>query len=579
MTSTIKYLYDLDTSGVSPQNRIHDERHTLPTYIPSEWRYIVPRSAPFFTANYEVYLIDPATNAKTKLERYQHYAEGHPYAAVTNALQKQVCGSIIITDTTITGTVSIEYNTIGGPFTIDSAKILEILANRQVNPVTVDWSQVADVPAKFPPEIHYHPAENLGEYGQLVTAVKDNTEAMKNEYDINSVTLNRHLRDDNPHGITLEKLQVPHLRNTHMATDKEVEDASNLLALITAANLSHFARIYNLKKDGSNGGNGGGSGGGNNTNILDLQEELRKLKDSLNKVKNYGVAENDNQLIPDANQLYATVANIFRVIEKQYANMGEALNPNLWAKIITPAALHGVVNDYMQIGSMFFLPRTLVKSSRCVIPNGAKFNAAVYGDLYNYLGSDYLPPAHGTYIKTYSPGVDPENTVGYIYEGTNVLRDVSGNVTIGIDQNNLLVPHYHQTDYYGYQAADSRLHHNSLISTGSDRNNSMPIGNHILRGSSTNSSNINDGNNGTSNPTKPNSNSLGRGEGDGIVVNAKSIFKVTTLPFLNDGDSYPTLVSGNASHQVTASANLNLNKSWIVPEPRHILLNLVMRAK
>ena len=127
------------------------------------------------------------------------------------------------------------------------------------------------------------------------------------ERHINSVNLNRHLRDDNPHGITLDKLQVPHLRNTHIATDKEVEDASNLLALITAANLSHFARIYNLKKDGSNGGNGGGSGGGNNTNILDLQEELRKLKDSLNKVKNYGVAENDNQLIPDANQLYATV--------------------------------------------------------------------------------------------------------------------------------------------------------------------------------------------------------------------------------------------------------------------------------
>lgn len=567
MTSTIKYLYDLDTSGVSPQNRIHDERHTLPTYIPSEWRYIVPRSAPFFTANYEVYLIDPATNAKTKLERYQHYAEGHPYAAVTNALQKQVCGSIIITDTTITGTVSIEYNTIGGPFTIDSAKILEILANRQVNPVTVDWSQVADVPAKFPPEIHYHPAENLGEYGQLVTAVKDNTEAMKNEYDINSVTLNRHLRDDNPHGITLEKLQVPHLRNTHMATDKEVDDASNLLALITAANLSHFARIYNLKKDGSNGGNGGGSGGGSNGNILDLQEELRKLKESLNKVKNYGVAENDNQLIPDANQLYATVANIFRVIEKQYANMGEALNPNLWAKIITPAALHGVVNDYMQIGSMFFLPRTLVKSSRCVIPNGAKFNTAIYSDLYNYLGSEYLPPAHGTYIKTYSPGVDPENTVGNVSDGTGVLRDVNGNVTIGIDQGSLLVPHYHQTDWLG-SGLVTKKEYTAVFSRNWDTNNTLPDGNiSVLLGNEPPVSGKLNG--------RGNTNSLGNGSQSGGVTVDHSLFKITTLPFLNDG----RLVNGNAGHQITASANLNLNKSWIVPEPRHILLNLVMRAK
>lgn len=567
MTSTIKYLYDLDTSGVSPQNRIHDERHTLPTYIPSEWRYIVPRSAPFFTANYEVYLIDPATNAKTKLERYQHYAEGHPYAAVTNALQKQVCGSIIITDTTITGTVSIEYNTIGGPFTIDSAKILEILANRQVNPVTIDWSQVADVPAKFPPEIHYHPAENLGEYGQLVTAVKNNTEAMKNEYDINSVTLKRHLEDNNPHGITLEKLEVAHLRNTKMATDKEVEDASNLLALITAANLSHFARIYNLKKDESNGGNGGGSGGGSNGNIIDMQEELRKLKESLNKVKNYGVAESDEQLIPDANQLYATVANIFRVIEKQYADMNEALNPTLWAKIITPAALHGVVNDYMQIGSMFFLPRTLVKSSRCVIPNGAKFNTAIYSDLYNYLGSEYLPPAHGTYIKTYSPGVDPENTVGNVSDGTGVLRDVNGNVTIGIDQGSLLVPHYHQTDWLG-SGPVTKKEYTAVFSRNWDTNNTLPDGNiSVLLG---NESPIAGKLNG-----RGNTNSLGNGSQSGGVTVDHSLFKITTLPFLNDG----RLVNGNAGHQITASANLNLNKSWIVPEPRHILLNLVMRAK
>lgn len=567
MTSTIKYLYDLDTSGVSPQNRIHDERHTLPTYIPSEWRYIVPRSAPFFTANYEVYLIDPATNAKTKLERYQHYAEGHPYAAVTNALQKQVCGSIMILDTTITGTVSIEYNTIGGPFTIDSAKILEILANRQVNPVTVDWSQVADVPAKFPPEIHYHPAENLGEYGQLVTAVKNNTEAMKNEYDINSVTLKRHLEDNNPHGITLEKLEVAHLRNTKMATDKEVEEASDLLALITAANLSHFARIYNLKKDESNGGNGGGSGGGSNGNIIDLQEELRKLKESLNKVKNYGVAEQDEQLIPDANQLYATVANIFRVIEKQYADMSEALNPTLWAKIITPAALHGVVNDYMQIGSMFFLPRTLVKSSRCVIPNGAKFNTVIYSDLYNYLGSEYLPPAHGTYIKTYSPGVDPENTVGNVSDGTGVLRDVNGNVTIGIDQGSLLVPHYHQTDWLG-SSPFTKNEYTAAISRNWDTNNTLPDGNiSVLLGKDSPIAGKLTG--------RGNTNSLGNGSQSGGVTLDHSLFKITTLPFLNDG----RLVNGNAGHQITASANLNLNKSWIVPEPKHILLNLVMRAK
>lgn len=565
MTTTLNYLYDLDRTGVNSQNRIHDEKHTLQSYVPGEWRFVVPRNAPFFTANYEVYLIDQATNNKIKLERYQHYSESHPYSELTNVLKKQICGSIMILDSTIVGTITIEYNTIGGPFTIDSAKILEIMANKLVNPVNVDWSQVVDVPAKFPPEIHYHPAENLGEYSQLIKAVKDCTEAMKNEYDVNSVTLNRHLQDDNPHGITLEKLNIPHLRNTHIATDKEIEDGSNIVALVTAAGLGYFANIYNLKK---------GSGGtANEKDLIDaIQDDLNTFKDSLNKVKNYGVADNDTQLVPDAKNLYATVANAFSIIKKQYASIDEAFNYNMWDKIITPATLHGVLNEYMQIGSMFFLPRALVKSSRCVIPNGARFNTTVYPDLYQYLGSDYLPPAHGVFIKSYSPGIDPEDKVGQLKEGNKVLSDVDGNVTIDINQGNLLIPHFHQIDFKeGDQPYNT--HYYELIGKTSDRNNTIPDGNYgrITTGDmifhSENKAN------------RPYSNSLGNGETNYYASKNTSVFKITTLPFLNDGNATPTAVTGNSNQQINANANLNLNKSWVVPEPKHILLNLVMRAK
>lgn len=565
MTTTINYLYDLDTSGVSAHNRIQKERHTLPTYIPEKYRFIVPRNAPFFTMNYEVYLIDPSTNSKKKLERFTHYAESHPYAALTNQLQKQLCGSIMITDSSLTGTVSIEYNTIGGPFTIDDAKILEILANRATNPVTVDWSQVANVPDKFPAEIHYHPAENLGEYGELVNAVKNNTEAMINETNINSEVLNRHLKDSNPHGITLEGLGAAHIRNTSIATDKEVEDGASILALVTAAALKHFARYYGLQPGG---GNGGGSGGIGNDIANELSREIDGIKNSISRVRNYGIAENEEQLNPDASNLYATVQHAYRIIAKRQASLQDAKNEKDNVMIISPAVLHGILNDYMQIGTMFYLPRNLVKSSRCVIPNGARFNTILYPELYNYLGTDYLPQAQGMFVKTYNFGSGQNNQVGNTFNGTSVLGDVNGELTASVNRDGFLVPHYHQVEAFVRSDAITSSENRTFIGKLGDVEGTMPASDVIKRCNlNYNSVVSSDG------AKRPDSESLSDKD-----LRAYE-YKVTSLPILNDGKRIPSVISGNSTQPVPINTKLTLTKNWVVPEPQHILLNLVMRAK
>lgn len=564
MTTTLNYIYDLDTSGVSAHNRIREERHTLPTYVPKEYRFIVPRNAPFFTMNYEVYLIDPSTNSKRRLERYTHYAESHPYAALTNQLQKQLCGSIMILDSSLAGTVSIEYNTIGGPFTIDDAKILEILANRNDNPVTVDWSHVANVPDKFPPEVHYHPAENLGEYAELVNAVKNNTEAMINETNVNSDVLNRHLRDSNPHGITLEGLGAAHIRNTTIATDKEVEDGASILALVTAAALKHFARYYGLHPGGGNGGGGGGIG---NDIANELSREIGEIKNNISRLHNYGIAENEDQLNPDASNLYATVQHVYRIIAKRQASIQDARNEKDNVMLISPSVLHGIINDYMQIGTMFYLPRTLIKSSRCVIPNGARFNSLVYPELYNYLGTDYLPQAQGMFVKSYRSGIGQDNQVGKNFDGTSVLSDVNGNLTATISQSGFLVPHYHQTGAFSNAVVDAD-DYRTFMGKMSNAEGTMPAYSEIKRYVTTDPiyNSIKD-------ITRPDSDSLSDTDGQAYYYN------VTSLPILNDGKGDPTVAHSTSTQAIPIDTKLTLTKNWVVPEPQHILLNLVMRAK
>lgn len=571
MTQTLNYPLNLDTSGVARDNRIIDERHTISSYIQGEYRFVVPKMAPFFTMNYEVYAIDPSTNSRRKLERYTDYAESHPYKKVTDTLQKQVCGSIMILDTAFSGTVSIDYNSIGGPFCVDSAAILAVLANKLVNPITVDWSTVVNVPSKFPPEMHYHPAENLGEYGELTKEVKNLTDAVLHEVNVLGDPFKQHLNDRNPHGITLDMLGAAHIRNTKLATSAEVEAAVDQLAILTAASLGVFARVYGLQKPG-------GAGTTPADRMTQLENEVRALRASYNNVKNYGVPSSGADLQPTVNNLYARICDVFSIVQTLYANGYDALDPNNASKLITPAAMHTVINDYIQIGSMFFLPRAMLKTTRCIIPNGARFDVGIYPQLHEYLGSDVLPSLSGLYIKTYNPGVDQVTDITRIYDGTGVLNDVNGTVDLNIQSNSAVAPHFHLIDslYGGMSSVDgggTTMSYSSHTYMGNASRydipgNSPAQGDIVIGQINTTGANV-----------YKNKNGDGRYRTGNAADDRYSKVRMTSLPFLNNSAGAINVVTGDVNASASGTARLNLQKNWIIPEPRHTLLTLVMRGK
>src|SRR5690606_22298569 len=63
--------------------------------------------------------------------------------------------SILFTDRTLSGEIEIvHYQTIGGKWTLEHNKVLEILSNRLHDPRTETYEQVADRPDVFDPVEH-----------------------------------------------------------------------------------------------------------------------------------------------------------------------------------------------------------------------------------------------------------------------------------------------------------------------------------------------------------------------------------------------------------------------------------------
>lgn len=139
-----KRKYPVDISGVSPDNRVVDERHRVNT----EWRAIVPDHAPFFAERFRVHL-----NGR-ELEQGRHYVFKDLATKETQESGKSVYNTVIFTDTTISGEVYMTYQCYGDPmYPGVLAKYIDQLGK---DSRATNWTSIINKPPYYPPEPHQH---------------------------------------------------------------------------------------------------------------------------------------------------------------------------------------------------------------------------------------------------------------------------------------------------------------------------------------------------------------------------------------------------------------------------------------
>lgn len=214
-------VYDLDPTGVNPDNRIENETQTLTAINHRNYHYIVPLFAPFYADSIALEHRPGSSGPFTPLTFGVDYNLAYPYVGASLRTDKKVYGAISFNNLSLAGEIRFKhYQTVGGEFTLDQQKITEITANLVYNPRITTWEQVSGAPAHFPPYAHAWTPEDLVGQGDLLDVLLEIRDAILTN---STEGLINHLRDKgNPHGTRKDHVGLGNVQNFPVATIAEM---------------------------------------------------------------------------------------------------------------------------------------------------------------------------------------------------------------------------------------------------------------------------------------------------------------------------------------------------------------------
>lgn len=224
--------YSLDLSGNSPNNLVVGEVHSLTPVAPN--RSIAPYYGSFYTQGFKVrdvggtidaiaYENIPLTGSaplvigsvslgdssvgfkRVRLSNqtigtqngfYQYTVSGSIYTLTPMALGalltpgvdyvptmlhqdatrvsgKEVCQLIVITNQTLLGDVVLEYQTVGGEYSVSSDALDQLIEALNLDNRPVVWGEIIGLPNAFPPVDHIHHIQDFKGFGHVIDALDD----------------------------------------------------------------------------------------------------------------------------------------------------------------------------------------------------------------------------------------------------------------------------------------------------------------------------------------------------------------------------------------------------------------------
>ena len=168
--------FQLDPTGTNPNNLVTNEPHSLDTNV--QIRAIAPTYGPFYEAG--LVITDSATN--TALSSSQ-YSLVELLQDATMLFGQGIYGVILITDSAVSSSVSITYQSLGGEYQSSSAGVINAYQTLIGDNRPVDWVNVLNKPAQYPPTLHEHLLSDVYGFQTIVAAL----ERVKNAIVLNNI--------------------------------------------------------------------------------------------------------------------------------------------------------------------------------------------------------------------------------------------------------------------------------------------------------------------------------------------------------------------------------------------------------
>lgn len=153
MNTTTPYRYELDKTGVNPDNLVVDEYHSLANLTA---RCIAPTYGNFYT---EGVIIRNFANGAI-LRHGIDYMFGEIQDILSERYAKEICAYIVISAPGVTA-VKVTYQALGGEYSYSMGSLIEMLESMQLDSRPVEWGSITNKPVDFEPHSHWHKSSDL----------------------------------------------------------------------------------------------------------------------------------------------------------------------------------------------------------------------------------------------------------------------------------------------------------------------------------------------------------------------------------------------------------------------------------
>lgn len=318
-----------DPTGTKPTNRIVGEQQVIVSVNFRDYHYIIPAQAPFFAQNLVLGFKNPDGSSRTLIEGVDFYLS-HEFISASRATAKPVFGSIEFLFTDLAGVVTLNYQSIGGDWTLDQNAIAAIIANSLTNPRTTSWEQVANPPYAFPVIDHVWDLVDLVGASAIVNSLEDIRETISEG---GASGLATHVADKgNPHDVTAVQVGLGSVQNFPLASVSQAQQGTNATTYMTP-----YLTQQAIQALGQ---------GGLQSHLQDFNNPHQTTKNQvgLGNVQNYGVATNPQALAGTDTASYMTPALTAAVVAVVNAALTNHVNNQL-----NP---HNVTKDQIQLANV-----------------------------------------------------------------------------------------------------------------------------------------------------------------------------------------------------------------------------------
>ena len=308
--STAIPTYPFDPDGIATTNKVH-EQQTIQSNGAFDYFYIIPKAAPFFQGESLKLKLYPGGR---DLIEGKDYALGFHFMEASHTIGLPIYGAITFYDHTLQGIIDLEYQTLGGTWTLDEAKIMEIIGNEIRNPRITSWETVTELPQRFPVVNHSFDIDDFVGMKEVETSLEGIKEAIEQsgEGGIADHISNK----SNPHEVTKTQVGLGLVDNYPTAALAEAQagllNNRFMTPVMTKAAIDALA-ISAL-----------------NTHAADKNNphEVSKAQVGLGLVQNFGLASQAEAEIASSNARYMTPVRTREAIMAIVGNDFEAHEAN-----------------------------------------------------------------------------------------------------------------------------------------------------------------------------------------------------------------------------------------------------------